>query len=188
MRLTLPTVLILLFFSATAFASEEARLADGEILVTAQNVAGSDVPKAIVKGVINAPPQRVWDIVSNCDRYEGRLPRIRAAREIERSGNTVVCEVTVALPFPISDLTARTRATHTEGPREWRREWTLIEGDYQRNDGSWVLTPFQGDPNRTLAVYTVHAEPNSRVPQRLRNRAQESSLPDVIETLRNLTE
>lgn len=188
MRMTLPLVLILLLLSGTAYANEEARLANGEILIATQNVAGSDVPKAVVTGVINAPPERIWAIVSDCDRYEGRLPRIRAAREVERSGNTVVCEVTVALPFPISDLTARTRATHTAGPREWRREWTLIEGDYQRNDGSWVLTPFQGDSNRTLVVYTVHAEPNNRVPQRLRNRAQESSLPDVIETLRNLTE
>jgi ribosome-associated toxin RatA of RatAB toxin-antitoxin module len=190
MRRSLPLLFFFVLLGTTAQAGENARLDAGEILVSTQNVADSDVPRVTVKGVINATPERVWAIVSDCARYPGRMPRITAAREIERSGNTVVCEVTVGLPFPLSDLTSRTRATHTEGPPRWRRAWTMIEGDwdYKINDGSWTITEFQGDENRALAVYVVHAEPHTRVPQRMQRRAQESSMPGVIEALRDLLE
>ncbi len=190
MRRTLAMTVVFLLFSSAAYAGEEARLASGEILVETQDVAGSDIPRVIVKGVIAAPVERVWHEVSNCERYPGTMPNIESAREIERRGDTVVCEVVVSLPFPLSNLTSRTRATHVEGPDRWTRTWTMIEGDwdYKVNDGSWVLTHFQGDSSRTLAVYTIHAEPNTRVPQRLRNRAQRSSMPGAIEALRDALE
>lgn len=185
MILTLFVALMILPASA---AADTRALDGGEIFVTTEDVAGSDVPRIEVRGVINAAPSAVWDIVSDCNGYVGRMPRITEAREVRRSGSTVICDVTVGLPFPMSDLQAVTRATHTVGPPEWRREWTMIEGTYRINDGSWVLTTFNGDSQRTLAVYTVHAEPNSRVPNSVRRRAQTSSMPGIIERLRELTE
>ena len=178
---------ILLFLPTTAFAGQS-DLDRGEIRVETTDVAGSSVPRIIVTGVIDAPPSAVWAIVSDCNRYVGRMPRIEAAREISRSGSTVLCEVTVGLPFPMSNLTARTTATHTTGPPQWKREWTMIEGDYKTNDGSWILTTFQGNPDRTLAIYSLHAEPNNRVPNSIRRRAQENSMPGIIERLRELTQ
>lgn len=178
---------MLLLLPVTTFAGQN-DLDRGEIRVETSEVAGSSVPRITVTGVIDASPAEVWAIVSDCNRYVGRMPRIEAAREVSRSGSTVICEVTVGLPFPMSDLTARTTATHTVGPPQWKREWTMIEGDYKTNDGSWILTPFQGDGNRTLAVYSVHAEPKSRVPNSIRRRAQENSMPGIIERLRELTQ
>jgi ribosome-associated toxin RatA of RatAB toxin-antitoxin module len=167
-----------------AVAGEADPLDRGEISVRTHAVEGSGFPRVVVQGVIDAAPERVWAIVSNCNGYEGTMPRIRAAREVERNGDTVICEITVALPFPMSDLTARTRATHVEGPPRWSRSWTLIEGDYDVNDGSWILEPYKGDPGRTLATYSVHAEPHTSVPGWARRRAQTSSMPDIIEHLR----
>ena len=182
-----PILLLVLLFPLTAFAGEKEKLDAGEILVETADVAGSDVPSITVTGVINVAPERVWAILEDCENYAGRLPRIDESREISRDGDIVICEVTVGLPFPMSDLSSQTRAVHTVGPPSWKREWTLIEGNYKINDGSWTLTTFNGDDSRTLAVYTVHAEPESRVPNRIRRRAQESSMPDIIETLRELT-
>ncbi|MFW6369401.1 MAG: SRPBCC family protein [Myxococcota bacterium] len=176
----------LLAFSA-ASADDEDALASGEILVHSESVPGSDLPKVVVRGVIDAPPAKVWTIVSDCDVFEERLPRIRSARVLEQTDRGPICEVIVALPFPLSDLRAKTRAVHIEGPPRWSRTWTLIEGDYEVNDGSWVLESFRGDPNRTLATYSVHAVPHSAVPAWARRRAQESSMPDIIERLRRET-
>lgn len=181
------SLLFLCLAPLTVFANQE-RLAGGEILVTTEDVSGSEVPRITVVGVVNAAPERIWAIVSDCNTYKQNLPRIDSARLLRREGSNYYCEVTVDLPFPMSNLTAQTRATHTVGPPEWKREWTLLSGDYQRNDGAWILRPFQGDSSRTLVTYIVHAEPNNRVPNAVRRRAQESSMPGVIERLRELTE
>lgn len=186
--ITISALLAFTVLASYAFADEKGALANGEILVETTPVEGSDLPKVVVKGVIDAPPAKVWAIVSDCDVYEDKLPRIRSARVVEREDDAVVCEVTVALPFPISDLTATTRAKHVEGPPRWSREWKLVEGDYDVNDGSWVLEHFDGDDERTLATYSVHAVPHSSIPGWARRRAQRSSMPDIIERLREETE
>lgn len=177
-----------IFIAPPAQADQQNRLASGEIIVTTEAAPNSSMPIVRVTGVIDAPPEAIWEIVSQCERYPGRMPRIKEGRELSRDGSTVVCEVVVGLPFPLKDLKATSRSVHTVGPPEWRREWTLIEGDYERNDGSWVLRRFNGDDQRTLAIYTVHAEPHSSIPAGLRRRAQESSMPEIIERLRELTE
>ena len=155
-------------------------LARGEISVSTQAVEGSDVREIVVRAVIDAPPEKVWEVVTDCDRFEQRMPNIESATEIKREGNRSWCDVEVDLPFPLSNLRAVSVATHSEQTGVWKRSWTLVRGDYEFNDGSWVLTPFENDWNRTLAVYRVHVKPNIAVPGWVRERAQKTSMPDLI--------
>ncbi len=178
------TGLIATAMPAGAAAQSNDALGKGEIGVEAIDVKNSKMPKIVVKGVVDAPPAKVWEIVSDCTKYKQRMTRIKSAKLVKKTGDTYVCDVTVELPFPLSNLRATTNAKHVNGPPTWSRSWTLIEGDYEQNDGSWVLQEFAGDPNRTFVVYTVHAVPNTAVPDWLRKRAQESSMPDVIKRLR----
>ena len=113
--------------------------------------------------------------------------RIKSARELSRVGNVVTCTVTVDLPWPMSDLTAVTRAVHTVKDNFWQRRWKLVKGDYKVNSGSWTLRTFDGKLNRTYVEYRVHAEPKNWVPGWLRTRAQKSTLPDLIKKIRKLT-
>ncbi len=180
--LTAAALLVTLPLNAAAQSNEA--MSKGEISVDTIEVKGSDMPKVVVKGVIDAPPAKVWQIVSNCAQYSKTMTRIKSSKLVKQSGDTYICDVTVELPFPLSNLRATTTAKHVAGPPVWSRTWTLLEGDYQRNDGSWKLEEFAGDPNRTFATYTVHAIPNTSVPGWMRKRAQESSMPDVIKRLR----
>lgn len=175
--------LTLILGASPAFADNE-KLADGEVIVETTDVSGSDIPRMTVTGVIDAPPTEVWKIVSDCANYSETMPRIKESRQVSRSGSTVICETTVGLPFPLSDLRSTTTGIHTEGPVEWRRQWSMIEGNYRFNEGYWSLKTFNGDDNRTLAVYSVHAAPEGSVPGWMRRRAQESAMPDVIEAVR----
>lgn len=168
----------------SAAAQSNDALSKGEIGVDVIKVKGSDMPKVVVKGVVDAPPAKVWEIVSDCTKYKQRMTRIKAAKLVKKTGDTYICDVTVELPFPLSNLRATTTAKHISGPPTWSRTWTLLEGDYETNDGSWVLQEFAGDPQRTFVVYSVHAIPHTAVPDWLRKRAQESSMPDVIKRLR----
>ena len=160
------------------------RLARGEILVTSRPASG--VAEVIVRAVIETPPRRVWDVVSQCGRYVQTMTRIKAARELSRKGGQVICKVTVDMPFPYPDLTAVTRGTHVEAPgQRFSRRWDLIEGDYKLNRGSWELEPFRGDARRTLATYRIQALPRPWIPAWIRERGQRQSLPDMIRKIRS---
>ncbi len=180
--------LVLLALPVRGEDALKARLGRGEIITGQEAVEGSEVPAATLQAVVDAPPEQVWRIVSDCGGYQKSMPRIAASKELSREGDTVICEVTADLPFPLADLTAKTRAEHAVVPgKKWSRTWTLEEGDYHENRGSWTLTPFDEDPARTLVQYRVQAKPKVPIPQSLARSFQTRALPDVVKRLREAT-
>ena len=147
-------------------------------------VPGSDTPKIVMKSTLDVPPKKVWAIISDCSKYKGRLPRIAAAKLLSRSGNKFTCEVTIDMPFPLSNLTAVTEATHEESATAMVRRWKLVRGDYKVNEGSWEVRPAEGGA-KSLVTYTVHAEPNTAIPSVIREAAQKKTLPDLMARVRS---
>jgi ribosome-associated toxin RatA of RatAB toxin-antitoxin module len=180
---------LVLLLALAAGEDVAARLEAGEIIVTTEPVADSNVPRAKMQGVIEAPPEQVWAIIEKCGDYVKTMPRVAASKELSRDGGMMECEVTVDTPFPLSNLTSRTQVVMTIDPGvRWERSWKLLSGDYKANEGHWLLTPYQGDPNRTHARYEVYADPKIHVPQSLINSAQARSLPKLIQGLRDQTQ
>jgi ribosome-associated toxin RatA of RatAB toxin-antitoxin module len=143
-------------------------------------VDGSDTPKIVVTATMDAPPEKVWAIVSDCATYKQHMPRVAASKELSKSGNQHTCEVTIEMPFPLSNLTAVTQATHDEAAPKFARRWKLIRGDYKVNEGSWEVMPSKSE-GKSFVRYTVHAEPNTAVPQWVREKAQKKALPEMID-------
>lgn len=184
MRTTLLTALLLFSLPASADSAKD-RLAAGEIIIKTSPVAGSSTPKLRAMAVVDAPPERVWAIIDKCDDYEKTMVRVAEAEELSRQGTKVRCKVTVDMPFPLSNLTAVTEATHTVKPGElWERKWKLVEGDYKVNMGSWRLAPFDDAKTRTLVVYEVVADPKITIPEGIKKAAQKKSIPELMEHLR----
>jgi hypothetical protein len=154
----------------------------GEILVSTRDVGG--VEEAVAKAVINAAPERVWPLIDRCGDWHRVMPRIKASQELSRRGGKVVCRLTADMPFPYSDPTSVTEAIHAVKGGVWSRRWTLREGDYQVNAGSWVLRRFEGARDRTLVVYRARVEPKAWVPDWVRRWAQRKTVPKMIEGLR----
>src|SRR5205823_4467726 len=106
---------------------------------------GSDVPYSAVEASIDARPAEVWEILSHCANYSKTMPRIARSAELWREGDeskewTAKCTVTAAIPFPFSNLTGITLARHTVIPGvKYVREWSLVSGDYDFNNGSWTV-------------------------------------------------
>ncbi len=186
MKFQTSAVLLLatLLYGHSAAAQSTAELAAGEVFVVAKEVKGSDVPKMVVTAVVDSPVEKVYEVISNCDKFEDRMPRILEAKFVHYTPSAARCDVTVDIPFPLSNLRALTQDKRQAGPLEWYRKWWLVEGDYKTLVGSFVLKRFQNSASRTLLVYTVHADPKSVVPDFLREKAQRKSLPDMIERIR----
>lgn len=184
----LVALLALSLWPAALWAQTPEALDKGEIFVKLEDVKGHDVPRLRVTAVIDAPPAKVFEIMTDCDKFTKRLPRVDEARTLKKSKTSHECEVTIGLPFPLSDLTSITVDRRKFGPDEWKRTWSLKKGveqeSYRKNDGGVILTPFENDPNRTLFVYYVHAIPKTAVPDFLRTPAQKKSLPGLVERVR----
>ncbi len=190
-NVTPPTqILIALLTILIAIPALAGGLADGEVIVTEKEVDGYDLPRVTAKGVINAPMEKVWNILKDCNNYTKTMQRVKAAKEIKRFGSGKIrCQVTLELPWPLDNLTAVTDSIHTEQPgKMYKRAWSLVSGDYEYNTGSWTLTPYKGDANKTLAVYSIHVKPKTSVPDAIKARAQKSALPDLFDHIRSQVE
>lgn len=142
-------------------------------------VKGSDMPRITAKAVLSQPPEKVWKVVSDCAKYKGRMARVVSARLVKKEGNKHTCEVTVEMPFPFSNLTAVTEATHEESAEKLTRRWKLVKGDYKRNTGSWEIKPVDGG-KKSEVTYTLHVEPNISLPNAIIEAAQKKALPDMF--------
>jgi len=152
----------------------------GQPQVMVYSVPNSTTPKIVVRAHLAEPPRKVWAIVSDCSKYASRMPRVAKSRLVSKVGNKHTCEVTLSLPFPLSNLTAVTEAVHQESERKMSRRWKLVSGDYSVNDGSWEVEAADPEGKTSLVTYSVHAEPNTAVPDFLRAQAQKKALPELI--------
>jgi ribosome-associated toxin RatA of RatAB toxin-antitoxin module len=186
MRQLLP-VLAVLASSAVVFADPalEARLDKGEVIVVPLD---GDKPAARMTGVVDAAPAAVWKVIDDCARYKEFMPRTVVSERLADADGKVRCRIRIELPWPMKNLESVTRADHLVEENRFRRVWTLESGDYHANDGSWTLTPFKGDPKRTLVVYEVVTQPKSAMPKSMSGYAQRRGLPEVIEKLRKRVE
>ena len=66
----------------------------------------------------------------------------------------------------------------------FERRWSLIEGTYEHNEGSWRLLPWGETGGATLAIYEVDLDPDTMVPDFLLRRTQKSTVPEVFEAVR----
>ena len=157
----------------------------GETLVSTVQVEGAALPRARVEAVIDAKPAMVWAVVSDCARFSKTMPNVKASKLVKRDGPKVFCRTVADLPFPLPDLVAETEARHEVEGSHYRRRWWLLRGDFERNEGLWDVRPFGKSGARSLVRYEILAVPRVAVPDVLQALAQKTSLPGLMERLRN---
>ena len=154
----------------------------GKVEIKSFAVTGSSAPRIVARAVVDMPAKKLWAVVSDCAHYKERLPRVAASELVKKEGNVHTCKVTIAMPFPLSNLTGVTAAVHTESETAMSRRWTLVSGDYNVNEGSWEVKALDG--GQSLLVYTIHAEPKTSVPDWIRESAQKKTLPELFERVK----
>ncbi len=169
---------------ASLAEAERRRLEAGEVLFELLEPAGGAGVAVRAKGLVEATPQQVWPALRDCERYQEFLPGVSSSELRSRRDDVAVCYTEIDLPWPIPDLVSemRVRERRLESGG-FRRDWTLIEGSYDRNQGSWQLLPWSGGA-RTLAIYEVDLQPRTVIPDFLLRRAQRRTVPEVFGALR----
>ena len=185
-------LLLLFAVPATALAQappmtggQAAKVDGGEVVVQEMKPTGGDGVAAWAAGVVNAPMDKVWPVIRDCEHFAKFMPRTKESKLLGKSGDTMDCKTVISMPFPLSNLWAHVRSTTTEHPGGgFTRAWTLLKGNYKRNNGSWTALPWRDDPNRTLIVYRIDVDPDMFVPDAIIRSAQTGSLPKVFTAVR----
>ena len=165
-------------------AADFAALERGEVIKRVEPVKGAPVPRVRAYMLLDAPPQKMFDLIDKCGRYTQFMPRVSLSKELSRKGEVVTCQVKIKLPYYLGTLESVTRGIHTAGPKSWGRAWTLVSGTYERNVGRWTLTPYKGNPKITLVEYVLHAIPNLSIPDVLLRKANGRAIPGMLRGFR----
>lgn len=139
------------------------------------------MPGATRTIVINAPVEKVFDVITQYERYPEFLPEVKEVRAANRQGNTLELHYKVEV---MKTVRYSIRVTE-ERPR--RMVWTFIEGEVMKdNKGSWVLEP-EGE-GKTRATYTVEMALGLLVPKAVVNALVDTSLPKMLDAFKRRAE
>ena len=170
-----------------ALAEEErTRLDAGEVVVRDLPPTDPDGIGVLLVGVVEAPPDRVWAVMADCDEQDEFIPRVRYAAVRDRDGDSHTCDLVVDLPLPMSDLRTATRHQVRRLPDGgYQRRWYLLPGDwdYLRNSGSWTVHPYQ-DGRRSLLVGRMDLLLKSMIPLWILHAGQIRQAPETFGAIR----
>lgn len=148
-------------------SDQRAQLEQGTIITTA--VRGDNF-RLQAAGIINAPPELVWEILQDYDRTNVWAPDMAECRTIARQGRRLHVFSRNSAPWPISDPQAELVVDHEDivmdGVRVLTQRWTMVPdtGNVSVNDGFWLLEPWGEDGSQTMAHQMIWLAPHVPVP------------------------
>ena len=139
------------------------------------------MPGATRSVTIDAPADRVFDIIVDYDRYAEFLPEVKEAKSSGRRNN----EVDVHYGIDLVKRIHYTLHMVEERPRSVR--WSFVRGELMRdNKGSWTLEPTPD--GKTRATYTIEVGVGPLVPRSIVNALVDQSLPKMLEAFKKRAE
>jgi coenzyme Q-binding protein COQ10 len=131
--------------------------------------------------VINAPVEKVFDVITQYEKYGEFLTEVKEVRTSGRQGN----EVNVHYKVDVMKTIKYTIRAKEERPT--RMSWTFVEGEFMKdNKGHWLLEP--AGEGKTKATYTVEMALGALVPKSIVNALVENSLPKMLEAFKRRAE
>jgi ribosome-associated toxin RatA of RatAB toxin-antitoxin module len=170
--------------SWTSEPAVQARLAAGEVVVSAPREVDASHPRGEVRAavVIKADADAVWRVMTDCAQALKFVPGLRKCRVVQAApdGTWADIEQEVRYSWLLPTVHYVFRAQYD---RPHRIDFHRISGDLKEQRGTWVLTaaPATG---ATLVEYEVYLEPGFWVPQFLVTRSLRKDLPAALTGLR----
>ena len=131
--------------------------------------------------VINAPREKVFEVIADAERYPEFLPEVKAIKVTNKNGNECDVHYTAEIVKTIK-YTVRFK---TEPPA--KASWTFIDGEFMKdNRGSWTLDDLGN--GQTKATYQIEVTLGSLVPKTIVNALVDTSLPKLLENFKKRAE
>jgi uncharacterized protein YndB with AHSA1/START domain len=146
--------------------------------------AGRGPQEGIGRGVVDAPPERVFRALSDLDHWDEFMPFLQDADARPQKDGSVLSFQRLDLPGWIGERHYEIRARGRVEGREWILEWSYVPGtgNVRAHRGSWNLTRL--GPDRTSATLRLYTDPGGAVPDWAMDRATRKSLGWIFKGLR----
>jgi coenzyme Q-binding protein COQ10 len=131
--------------------------------------------------VIQAPPDEVFAVISDYERYPEFLPEVKKVKVDFGAGNVKEVTYTVDIKAKVISYTLK----HTARPPD-ELAWTMVRGEMMKgNDGAWLLRKV---PEGTEATYRIDLKLGALVPSMVERLLAEQSLPGLLANFKKRVE
>jgi hypothetical protein len=197
MSLLLALPLLVLLAGADEPAWKQVARDDG-ITVLARTPEGGSVSEVKATALVDAPPQDVWRVIRDYPNYTKTMPYTEESRVLasEQDGKVIVFYCLVNAPLVDKrDFIIRIRdeSDWKEGKGFLKTAWTVTtqgapaerEGvvRVKLNNGYWLLEPRE-EGKKTFVTYYLYTDPGGSLPKWIADRANKTSVPDVLRAVR----
>ena len=162
--------------------AEVARLGRGEALVDVRIDQAEDAAAVSAAIDIQAAPEVVWAVMTDCERAPRFLPDLVSCRVLERdpAGAWDVREHMIDWAWFVPTIRNVFRSDY-EPPHRLR--FKRIDGDLKRSEGEWRLEPKNGG-SATRVHYMALLAPSRLIPVSFALSSMRSDVPKVLQALR----
>ena len=123
--------------------------------------------------VIHAPPEKVFAVITDYEKYPEFLPEVKKVKVEFGAGNVKEVSYTVDIKAKVITYTLK----HTARPPD-ELAWTMVRGEMMKgNDGAWTL---KAVPEGTEATYKIDLKLGALVPSMVERMLAEQSLPGLL--------
>jgi uncharacterized protein YndB with AHSA1/START domain len=159
------------------------RLAAGEVVVATSAIDPAH-PRGRVRAAvrIQASPELIWGIVTDCREARSFVPGLRECRRIDGAADGSWQDVEHEVRYSWL-LPAVRYVFHAVYDRPHRIDFRRISGDLKEEEGTWLLTP-TADGAGTVVEYEVYLDPGFWIPQALVAHSMRKDIPAVLTGLR----
>ena len=123
--------------------------ADGVLTQLLRSADGRKQIRAAV--IVTGPPDRVWNVVTDYDRFSEVFPNIRASKGVRDPDGR--WHLTGEIRSIVGRWPMDLHVQHEEAPGRFIASWDEPHGAWRVNRGSWVLT--QHGAGETLVEYNL---------------------------------
>ena len=136
-------------------ASMERMVGGGQVVLVEEYPDGR--LKLVTGGtLVKAPPQKVWDLISDYETYSDWMPQTTEVTVSNRTEKRADAHFVLDFQFSVISKTVEYTTRHTFEPPHAIR-WTLVEGDFNTSVGAWHLVPAKGGTS-TLVFYSTFTD------------------------------
>lgn len=194
----LPAVsLLFLLASAEEPAWRQVARDDG-ISVMSRTTPGSPVAEVKATVLVDAPAEAVWRVIRDYPNYTKIMPYTAESRVLASEQDGKVMVVYCLISAPLVDkrdfiIRIQDESDWKDGQGYMKATWTAAQHEAQPerpgivrvklDTGSWLLEPREGG-KKTFATYYLHTDPGGSLPAWVADKANKSSMPDVMRAVR----
>src|SRR5437763_15503123 len=160
---------------------------------------GVDVKEVKAMGQIDAPPEKVFEVVTDYEHQVGNMPYVENAKVFARTDKDVTFWAVADFPMVSRrDWIVKSRLEKNLPGGVYRAAWDPVEVPnapppadgvvrLKINTGSWTLEPLDGG-KRTMATYQLLTDPGGSIPTFIANKANTTALPELFARVRKRAE